>query len=249
MQTLNFDVFCCITQGASARFMIAVALTCRAWSVLVEKWAIANDVWRRGYDPTRAVLHRRFKMPFQLNRSTPPTTVAARLLSAFTCYCGCVSWDILSKCECFIKCDVCDTRKAFALLAQAGPTYESEVSLGGWYFSPGEVLDICRFGCDISCSKCSAWITSKSGFRWKDNGVDNFHKHIYLCGACETGDVSFDMAFDDVLYNSPPRTALSCSHDYLFISTQVPELTMPLKLPSYETIRHYDPTNCRLRLV
>src|SRR5580698_10706920 len=89
MKYISFDVFCSIISKRdilSPADVTAVMLTCKQFYHFLTQYMISPAVLAGGY-PQRS-----------------------SILATFTCYCKRSGWNILTTCECYICCSLCNRR-------------------------------------------------------------------------------------------------------------------------------------------
>jgi hypothetical protein len=76
------------------------------------------------------------------------------LIATFTCYCGCIGWNVLYNCACFVRCNNCSRKLPARLTVRM------------------KVLIYCGFPCETQCTRCCKGIS-------KENACE----FIFFCGS------------------------------------------------------------------
>lgn len=173
MQTLNPDSFrYLMTRGVETnritiRSAIALSNASKALEAAVRDWANASDIWSRGYQLCREIEHRVMKMLLPMRDWNCFGRLSKQLASAFTCYCGYMSWDVLKKHSCFSRCLACGRCVPYALLMQLRRVHLQRLRgkyVAGYYaFGGYDVIDLCRFGCGAQCAECKIFVDVITG--------------------------------------------------------------------------------------
>lgn len=101
----------------------------------------------------------------------------ARMVATFSCYCGCVGWDIHNRCKsCWLNCWLCNR----GVPKQLSTVMEFTIELHG--NADYRSKRICRFGCVLSCSKCGIRVDYAAAVCEANNTLLHYGKAY--CSAC-----------------------------------------------------------------
>lgn len=236
----------------SHRPVISLALSTRHLADLVEKWADWSEIWKKGYIVGRCIgmggsrcwrglKHRHATYPLDVNDPIA-VHITTKLLSAFTCYCGLVTWNVLQEHRCFDTCDACGRRIPSALLVCVGLTV-------GHANADSEIgILVCYFGCNTRCSICGAFMNKESGCYGVVSALTGGWKRGSLaCEKCKQIRCDLRESFQfqkwqDVRYNYCTGISSTRIDSYSFEGLS---FSLPICKVSNFIIQKYDPTSPR----
>lgn len=151
---LSFDTFCRVAANRDILGpvdIIALMLSCRRF----RKWITKHIAESASSDYASPSVSRGY--PERLS-----------FISAFTCYCGKIGWDVRHHCDCFVKCRCCYRKLPDRLTVRIGCNI------------------YCGFPCEECCDRCNEWIT-----RW------NINEFIFIEGLlrCKRHGLTPDIRF------------------------------------------------------
>lgn len=250
-----------INAGIDIKSFVAISLTTRELRRFCMEWVITTKSLTRGYPAGRYLsqnwefrtLPWPYSLRYILNRvcgrfvadssidlsqmiKSEPELFAARIIDAFTCYCGATNWDVMNTCGCWKVCDSCDRRDLPDALLMT-TTVERSCSFQGGVITLSRMkFKMCRFGCLLICDKCNNQIYSGE---WSSYNKVNKAECVECSLICGVARRVHPYTWMD------GSTGVTFSSHYIF-SNDVPLLETSFVVPNRELTARFDPRNPRI---